>query len=101
LRQARELKAKWESGDYETLAALARAEGIGSGRVSELLALLQLAPEILAAIDVPVEQLPAGVTKEGIRRIVRLRDAQQQRRSFRALCAGRQAADGREDRAGA
>jgi hypothetical protein len=53
-------------------------EGISAARVGQRLQLLALAPEIIAAVDVPHQQLPVGVTEATLRPIARLRDHAEQ-----------------------
>ena len=48
----------------------------------QLLNLLHLAPEILAVLDVPEEEVPAGIKKSDVRAIARLRGHDAQRRAF-------------------
>jgi hypothetical protein len=61
-----------ESGEHRSAASIARAEGIDPSRVGQVLDLLTLAPEVLAVIDVPAEEVPSGVRQADLRRLVRL-----------------------------
>ena len=85
LSRARSLRERWESGDFDSLEALGRDEGITGARVHQLLNLLQLHPAILDVIDVPPAELASGVTKSGVRRIARLRDQSAQLAAFHEL----------------
>lgn len=82
LERARRLQKLWDTGAYDSLKALGRDEGVTGARVSQLLNLLHLAPEILAVLDVPEEEVPAGITKSELRAIARLRGHDAQRRAF-------------------
>jgi len=82
LERARRLQKLWDTGAYDSLKALGRDEGVTGARVSQLLNLLHLAPEILAVLDVPEEEVPAGVKKADVRAIARLRGHDAQRRAF-------------------
>jgi len=82
LERARRLQKLWNTGAYDSLKALGRDEGVTGARVSQLLNLLHLAPEILAVLDVPEEEVPAGVMKSEVRAIARLRGHDAQRRAF-------------------
>jgi hypothetical protein len=61
-----------ESGEHRSAASIARAEGLDPSRVSQVLDLLTLAPEVLAVIDVPAEQAPPGLRQAYLRRLVRV-----------------------------
>ena len=45
--------------------------------------LLHLAPEILAVVDVPNEQLPTGISEGKLREIARMQDLDEQLWAFR------------------
>ena len=66
------------------MADLARHEKVSAARVSQLLNLLDLAPEILAAIDVPPGEEPA-VTERELRGIAVMLDHGRQMREWRRL----------------
>lgn len=83
LARARELQALIESGRFATIADLGRHIGMSGARVSQILGLLDLAPEIIKAIDVPEEQAPKVKERE-LRRIARL-PVSKQMREWRAL----------------
>jgi hypothetical protein len=72
LARARRYQAMLESGEHRSAASIARVEGIDPSRVSQVLDLLTLAPEVLAVIDVPAEEVPAGVRQADLRKLVRL-----------------------------
>lgn len=82
LERARRLQKLWDTGAYDSLKALGRDEGVTGARVSQFLNLLHLAPEILAVLDVPEEEVQAGITKSEVRGIARLRGHDAQRRAF-------------------
>src|SRR5204863_10079425 len=62
--RARELSERWATTEYRTLGDLAKTEGVSTARVSQLLNLLCLAPEIIAALDVPKEEAPRLAERE-------------------------------------
>lgn len=55
-------QAALDSGSIRLLFELAKTVGLSYHRVSQVLDLLTLAPEIQAALDVPFEQLPARLS---------------------------------------
>lgn len=73
---ARELHALVESGRFASVRALAKHVGLSGTRVSQLLSLLDLAPEILAAITAAGEQ-ELGVTEKELRVIARMEERKQ------------------------
>ena len=82
LERARRLQKLWDTGAYDSLKALGRVDGVTGARVSQLLNLLHLAPEILAVLDVPEDEVPSGIKKTEVRAIARLRGHDAQRRAF-------------------
>jgi len=66
-RRARRYHAMLESGEASSMEALARAEGISSTRVRQLLTLLQLPPRMVERVDVPAGQLPDGIREKDLR----------------------------------
>ena len=56
--------------------------------MSQLLNLLLLAPLIIAALDVPDAECPAGVTKKEMRALARLRDQDEQVAQFKQRWPG-------------
>jgi transcriptional regulator with XRE-family HTH domain len=86
--RARAWQAALDRGQHRSLAALAQAEGISHHRVAQVLDLLTLAPEIQAALDVPFEALPAGITQHAVKALARL-GVEAQRAWMAAFCAGR------------
>jgi hypothetical protein len=89
LAHARELQALVESGRFSSVRALARHAGLSGTRVSQLLGLLDLAPEILAAIEAAGEQ-ELGVTEKALRVIARMEERVQVR-EWRQLMRSRTA----------
>ena len=88
LERARHYRRLLEAEPELTLKEIGAREGISSVRVGQRLLLLALAPEIIAAVDVPHQRLPAGVTERMLRPIARLRDHAEQVEAFRVLVAG-------------
>ncbi len=66
LARARELQALVESGRFSSIRALARHHGLSGTRVSQLLGLLDLAPDIFEAIEAAGEDL--GITEKELRK---------------------------------
>ena len=88
LERARRFQDLWDTGAYDSLRELGRVEGITGARVSQLLNLLHLVPEILPVIDVSEEELPSGISKKEMRVIARLRGPEEQQAAFRARWPG-------------
>ncbi len=79
-------RARYYQGliDGETVRSesdIARIEGITSSRVGQVLALLNLAPQIVAILDVP-EGLGPTVTHQEVLRIARIKGKREQMREF-------------------
>jgi len=91
LERARRYQDMLEAEPDLTLRAVGKREGVSGMRVGQILQLLCLAPEILAAIDVPGEKLPVGITEESIRPIARIKEHREQVAAFRALVTGSRA----------
>lgn len=83
--RARRYHAVLEAGEVRSLEDLGRAEGVTGRRISQILSLLQLAPEIIEAVDVPADDLPDGVTERRLREVARLRDQQAQVKAWDTL----------------
>lgn len=83
--RARVWQAALDSGQLRSLSELAKADGLSHHRVAQVLDLLTLPREIQAALDVQVEELPAGITQAEVRRLVRLKGAEVQREAFAAV----------------
>lgn len=79
--RARALRDRYATGQYRTLGELAATEGVSAPRASQLLNMLLLAPDIIAALDVPKEQAPQLAERE-VRRLARIVDHEEQRRVF-------------------
>jgi hypothetical protein len=88
LERARRYQAMLDSGEHGSVASIGQAVGLSPQRVGQLLNLLQLAPDIVAAIDVPADRLPAAVTAQVMRKIARLRGGDEQRRAVRSRWPG-------------
>lgn len=86
--RARVWQSALDSGQFRSLAELAQAEGLTRHRVAQVLDLLTLAPEIQAALDVPFEALPAGITQKDVMALARVEGVEAQREGFARLRAG-------------
>ena len=86
LTRARAWRRLIDAGAVKNAAALARRHGVTRARVSQLLSLLRLAPEILEYID-GLEGTEGGLhlTARRLRDIAVLDDPDEQRARFRAL----------------
>ena len=85
--RARRYRELLESGEALSMADIARAEGITGARVSDLLYLTNLAPEIVAELDRPVELAPYIADRE-LRAIARVRDLGAQVKRYRCVVEG-------------
>ncbi len=86
LARARELHALVESGPFGSITAIGRHEGMSGTRVTQLLGLLDLHPEILAAIDAAGDE-NLGLKEKKLRVIARLPEGKQLREWRKASCA--------------
>jgi transcriptional regulator with XRE-family HTH domain len=85
--RARRYHAMLESGEARSLGEIGRAEGVSGVRIGQIVGLLHLAPEIIAAVDVPAKELPVGVSERKLRGVARLRDRGEQLRAWSELTA--------------
>ena len=83
--RARRYRTMLDADPQLTLVALGKLEGITGTRVGQVLALLHLAPEIVAVLDVPVGEVPAGIRYAEVRKLARMRDRGEQVRRFEAF----------------
>lgn len=83
--RARVWQAALDSGQFRSLSELAKSDGLSHHRVAQVLDLLTLPPEIQAALDVPFEELPAGITQANVRALARMGSLEAQREAFGAL----------------
>jgi len=83
--RARHYRMLLEDEPGLTQKEIGEREGISAQRVGQRLLLLALAPEIIEVVDVPLPQLPVGVTEKTLRPIARLQDHTAQVEAFRAL----------------
>lgn len=81
--RARRYRQKLDSGQAKSLRQLGRQEGITGARVCQILNLLDLAPEIVEQVDVPLEQLPSGINVTRLREIAAAPEHAEQLRRFR------------------
>ncbi len=85
--RARYYQTLIDSEEVRSEADIARIEGITSSRVGQVLALLNLAPQIVAILDVP-EGLGPTVTHQEVLRIARIKGKREQMREFWKLVSG-------------
>ena len=84
-RRARRYHAMLKSGEAPSMELVARAEGISSTRVRQVLMMLQLPPDVVEQVDVPHITLPNEVTEKRLRRIAAVRDRSAQTATWKAL----------------
>jgi hypothetical protein len=78
LKQAQEFQRRLDSGEVRTQAEIASQEGLTRARVTQLLNLLKLPPDVQRAIlSLPVGTPARVVTERKLRRITSLPPAQQ------------------------
>lgn len=82
--RARYYQSLIDGEEVRSEADIARIEGITSSRVGQVLALLNLAPQIVAILDVP-EGLGPEVTHLEVLRIARIKSKKEQMREFWGL----------------
>jgi len=89
LRKALEWQARLESGDIANQAAIASQEGITRARVTQVMALLKLAPEIQQHIrSMPRMRGRPTITERALRSIAQA-DEQEQKTAFESLLTHR------------
>lgn len=99
LRTAQEWRRQLNAGEVENQAAIARREGITRARVTQIMALIRLAPEIQNhVLSLPATAHRSVFTERALRPIAQLDCSSDQRTRFDSLC--RQANDPRHNRAG-
>ena len=85
LALARTWRGELDSGVHRSFATLAEAHGVTPQWVALNLALLEMAPDVVAALDVDADQIPAVVTQRKVRAIAKLPTHAAQREAFEAL----------------
>ena len=86
LRKAIEWQALLESGEATSQAELARREGLTRARVTQVMGLLRLAPEIQQHIlSMPDMVGRPSITERALRRVTRLEQLGAQRQAFQQL----------------
>jgi hypothetical protein len=86
LRKALKWQALLESGAVASQAEIARREGVTRARVTQVMALLRLTPEVQKSIlAMPRGTERPGLTERGLRRVARAEDPKNQLAQFRSL----------------
>jgi hypothetical protein len=86
LQTAMEWRRQLDAGEIETQAAIARREGITRARVTQIMAMLRLVPEIREHIlNMPDVVGRSAVGERALRSVVRLDDPADQRARFDLL----------------
>jgi hypothetical protein len=88
---AREWHQTLGSGEPGTLAAFARRQGISRARVTQVLQLLKLAPDVLAYLVGLGDPLPSRIITERVLRSMVRRPAHEQRQEIGRILEGHQA----------
>jgi hypothetical protein len=89
LKMALEWQRQLDAGEVETQAAIARREGIARARVTQIMALLRLAPEIQEhVLNMPDAVNRPAISERALRPIVRFEAFSDQRAQFRKLTEG-------------
>ena len=83
--RARCYHARMEAGEFRSLEALGEAEGVSGRRISQILRLLHLEPEIIAAVEVPADKVPKGVTERRLREVSKLVGREEQLAAWNLL----------------
>ncbi len=88
LRKALEWQALLESGEVPNQAGIARREGITRARVTQVMGLLRLAPEIQEhVLSMPDMVRRPAITERALRPIAQLEQASDQKARFQELVA--------------
>jgi hypothetical protein len=88
LRKAIEWQALLESGEASNQAAIARREGITRARVTQVMGMLRLAPEIQQhVLSLPDMVRRPAISERALRPIAQIDDPERQINSFRELAA--------------
>jgi len=77
-----------ESGEAQSMAAIARAEGLSPSRVQRLVILLQLPPEVVEQVDSPIHALPPSITEGVLRKVANIRERKLQLREWQKYISG-------------
>ena len=86
LRKALEWQALLESGEASNQAAIARREGVTRARVTQVMGMLRLAPEIQEhVLSLPDMIRRPAITERALRPIAQMESAAEQRARFEAL----------------
>jgi hypothetical protein len=86
LQQAIKWKALLESGKVANKAEIARNEGLSRARVTQIMSLLLLAPEIQQHIlNIPKSHNRPIITERALRRITQIDNTKDQSRAFELL----------------
>ena len=89
LQMATEWQRQLDAGEVKTQAAIARREGIARARVTQIMALLRLAPEIQEhVLNMPDAVNRPAISERALRPIVRFEAFSDQRAQFRKLTEG-------------
>jgi len=86
LRKAQEWRRQIDAGEVRTQAEIARREGVTRARVTQVFALLRLAPEIKEhVLSMPESPRRSAITERVLRPIAQLGDVAEQNRQYQEL----------------
>jgi len=89
LRKAIEWRRQLDAGEVASQADVARRDGVTRARVTQVMMLLRLAPEIQASIlNLSKSIRPTGISERRLRPLAMLADARKQRAALEALVSG-------------
>jgi len=84
LLKAREWRRQLDAGEVESQAAIARREGITRARVTQIMMLLRLAPDIQESIlRLPSSPYPPSLPESALRPIALLKEPEAQTAAFK------------------
>jgi hypothetical protein len=87
---AHEWQQALDSGEYGTQADFARQHGVSRARVTQVLQLLKLAPDVLACLVGLGDPLPSRIITERMLRFMVRRPAHEQRQEIGRILEGHQ-----------
>ena len=82
LERAQRYRAEIDGGEIESQAALARREGLTRARITQVMTLLRLAPELQERV---LALPPGAFTERQLRRVAQIREPGAQRTAFGEL----------------
>jgi len=87
-QKAAEWRRQLDAGEVANQAEIARREGLTRARVTQIMDLMRLSPEIREQLTTGASALENRVTEHRIRRITRLKNAAEQVDAFKHILPG-------------